>query len=467
MKKLTKFLAFMVMTLSFSQNTVTIESSQDWIGYVNAFELDGTYAYGFDYPVSELKARATSASLILQPNTLIWANDAANDAWFDNSSGTQTPVKYIAASSYIEDATLGNEDLTFSGFVSNHNLDSNYTVVAFIKAIGPAPDFTAFAEEFVEITEEGAFSVTATASQLSATSVQYGFTVTGLPANPAYQTALGNVLIGVESPNAINNVTVETSQDWSGYVTAFDTATGNYAFGFGYPAESLRATGTTASMTLQPNVLLWTVASNDAVWFSNSSGIQTPLKSLESSVFVQNDYFAGSDLNFSGTVTLDNIDDSYSVYVFVKALDAANNYAEVVNYFVEITGTGDFLLSASAAQLTPGLLIQYGFTVTGLPGNPANDTALGSVVIRASTAGMSNFSANAVKMYPNPANGVVYFSSASNEVLEVAIYDLLGKQVLRSNRVQSQLNISSLNPGIYFVNMMQGMNVATKKLVVN
>ena len=84
-----------------------------------------------------------------------------------------------------------------------------------------------------------------------------------------------------------------------------------------------------------------------------------------------------------------------------------------------------------------------------------------------STAGISDSTLNSVKMYPNPANGVIYFSSASNEVLEVAIYDLLGKQVLRSNRVQSQLNISNLNPGIYFVNMMQGTNVATKKLVVN
>tara|TARA_B110000459_G_scaffold148588_1_gene161938 strand:- start:408 stop:1394 length:987 start_codon:yes stop_codon:yes gene_type:complete len=83
------------------------------------------------------------------------------------------------------------------------------------------------------------------------------------------------------------------------------------------------------------------------------------------------------------------------------------------------------------------------------------------------TAGISDSTLNSVKMYPNPANGFVYFSSASNEVLEVAIYDLLGKQVLRSNRVQSQLNISSLNPGIYFVNMTIGHYNTTNKLVVH
>ena len=70
-------------------------------------------------------------------------------------------------------------------------------------------------------------------------------------------------------------------------------------------------------------------------------------------------------------------------------------------------------------------------------------------------------------MYPNPANDFVSFYSVSNAVLEVAIYDMLGKQVLRSDRVQSQLNISSLHPGMYFVNMTQGTHVTSKKLVVN
>jgi len=84
-----------------------------------------------------------------------------------------------------------------------------------------------------------------------------------------------------------------------------------------------------------------------------------------------------------------------------------------------------------------------------------------------STAAVEDFAANSVKMYPNPAKGFVNFSSASNEALDIAVYDMLGKEVLRANAVQSQLNISSLNPGMYFVNMTQGSNVSTKKLLVN
>ena len=72
-----------------------------------------------------------------------------------------------------------------------------------------------------------------------------------------------------------------------------------------------------------------------------------------------------------------------------------------------------------------------------------------------------------IKLYPNPAKGVVNFSSASKVAFDVAVYDMLGKQVLRANAVQSQLNISSLNPGMYFVKMTQGSNASTKKLLVN
>jgi hypothetical protein len=83
------------------------------------------------------------------------------------------------------------------------------------------------------------------------------------------------------------------------------------------------------------------------------------------------------------------------------------------------------------------------------------------------TAGLDDNILNSLKMYPNPAKGVVNFSSASNVALDVAVYDMLGKSVLRANAVQSQLNISSLNPGMYFVKMTQGSNVSTKKLLVN
>jgi hypothetical protein len=86
---------------------------------------------------------------------------------------------------------------------------------------------------------------------------------------------------------------------------------------------------------------------------------------------------------------------------------------------------------------------------------------------KAPTASVDDFFAKAVKLHPNPANGIVKFSTVTNEALEVSVYDLLGKQVIPAQTIQSELNIASLNPGMYFVNMKQGASVATKKLLVN
>ena len=85
---------------------------------------------------------------------------------------------------------------------------------------------------------------------------------------------------------------------------------------------------------------------------------------------------------------------------------------------------------------------------------------------KAPTAGLDDHSLSAVEMYPNPAKGVVKFSTVSNEALEVAVYDLLGKQVMPFQTLQTELNISSLTTGIYVAKLKQGVHSVTKKLIV-
>ena len=85
---------------------------------------------------------------------------------------------------------------------------------------------------------------------------------------------------------------------------------------------------------------------------------------------------------------------------------------------------------------------------------------------KAPTGGLDGSSLNSLKMHPNPASGIVKFATASSEVLSVSVYDLLGKEVMPAQTIQSELNISSLNPGMYFVKMEQGASSLTKKLLV-
>jgi len=83
------------------------------------------------------------------------------------------------------------------------------------------------------------------------------------------------------------------------------------------------------------------------------------------------------------------------------------------------------------------------------------------------TQGLNDNVFNTVKMFPNPAKDTVQFSVKSNENLDIEIFDMLGKSVLRVNDVQNEVNISDLNSGLYFVQMTLGTQQATKKLIVN
>ena len=69
-------------------------------------------------------------------------------------------------------------------------------------------------------------------------------------------------------------------------------------------------------------------------------------------------------------------------------------------------------------------------------------------------------------MFPNPARDYVRFSTNSNLNLDIQIFDMLGKSVLRIDNVRNAVNVSELNAGLYFIQMSLGTQQATKKLVI-
>ncbi|HLT52594.1 MAG TPA: T9SS type A sorting domain-containing protein [Flavobacteriaceae bacterium] len=78
-----------------------------------------------------------------------------------------------------------------------------------------------------------------------------------------------------------------------------------------------------------------------------------------------------------------------------------------------------------------------------------------------------DFQESSVKLYPNPtSNGLVNISSASNEPIQVAVYDILGKQVKTETVSNGTLNVSGLTSGMYILNISQNGASTTKKLVI-
>ena len=83
------------------------------------------------------------------------------------------------------------------------------------------------------------------------------------------------------------------------------------------------------------------------------------------------------------------------------------------------------------------------------------------------TLGINDYIISGLNIYPNPANtGFVNITSVNGERIEANVFDILGKQVLESDVVNNQLNVSGLNAGVYILKLTQNNATATKKLVI-
>ena len=89
-------------------------------------------------------------------------------------------------------------------------------------------------------------------------------------------------------------------------------------------------------------------------------------------------------------------------------------------------------------------------------------------VTPAGTASTKNFDAIAgLSLYPNPVTGnVLNITSAANLDMNVAIFDVLGKQVINTKVTNNTVNVSNLNAGVYIVKVTEDGKTATRKLVV-
>lgn len=72
-----------------------------------------------------------------------------------------------------------------------------------------------------------------------------------------------------------------------------------------------------------------------------------------------------------------------------------------------------------------------------------------------------------LNIYPNPVvNGTLYINTNANAEKAVAIYDIIGKQVLNTKTSGNSVNVANLNSGVYIVKITEEGKTATRKLVI-
>lgn len=251
---------------------------------------------------------------------------------------------------------------------------------------------------------------------------------------------------------AQNTVEVDASAEQLGYANVFELPAngGGFVFGdfWGVPDLKTVVDAGAGTITLQPNFNTWDP--NDPFWVVNGEGNKT----FEGNTFLEdNSTLIGSPLTFVGGCVANTISSDYDVVAFIKVFNAdfsvlkeeTSALVEGENFSVEYTN-----VEAEDA------VVQYGFKVTGPNANPADEAALGSVVVSEQLAlSVGDNKALQVSVYPNPTKSVWNINTANSQITKVAIYDIAGKLIEQTSATSNtvQINSAAYQAGIYMANV--------------
>lgn len=165
-----------------------------------------------------------------------------------------------------------------------------------------------------------------------------------------------------------------------------------------------------------------------------------------------------------------------TTYLFVVKYDLAANTAslfvnptpgstEPAATVTNVTGT-----TAAPAQIA-GFVIRQGGNATAGTGNIEIDEVrvanTWAAVTPQAVASTNSNSISGLTMYPNPLKGnTLYLTSTANAEMSVQIFDIVGKEVIKSNVMNNTVNVSGLNAGVYIVKITEEGKTATRKLVI-
>ncbi|HSN48478.1 MAG TPA: hypothetical protein VLR29_06920, partial [Flavobacterium sp.] len=216
-----------------------------------------------------------------------------------------------------------------------------------------------------------------------------------------------------------NTVTVNASATWSAWAS-WAPASGNSPSDYGGNAWGLGDLKTVTnifnnSISLFPNFSAYGDGTNP-YWVNGAMGS----KIFEGSSYVESAALAGSSLTFTAKVASYTLASGYTAEAFIKAIDPANNYNSVIDIRTPLVAGQTFTISTTGV-IPAGLLVQYGFAIKGLNANPAQEAALGKVVVGPAGAGVPTIQMNLPVTFDdaNVDYNLLGFGGADNSTIVV------------------------------------------------
>ena len=265
---------------------------------------------------------------------------------------------------------------------------------------------------------------------------------------------LMGLVLSMASAQAQTFVTVDGTLPWNGYMNVFDVL-GNYQFGNPWALPDLKSTVDpgTNTVTVQPNFNAYgdAVASGNPgalAYWTNGAGDGN--KYMEANTYIESTTIPVGAMDFTGTVDANTLSLDYEAFAFIKVLDPAMGFATVINQTVLLPTSGPFAVSAIIPPGS-GLIVQYGFAMVGLNANPANEAALGSVVIGPGSP-LSACVTNLNATFVNDAVALNWNNCAQQDLINytieksidrvnfVALTDVAASQTAQTTYIDSKVN---------------------------
>lgn len=430
-----------------SQNTVTVSGSSNWVGYANVFQTDGTtYEFGSAWALADLKSvvNVPTNTITLYPNFNTYV---AGDAYWANGA---LGNKIFEGNTFVENASLAGQTLTFNGNVTSNTLAAGYTAIAFIKGLNPNTGYSADVNLSVPLVAGQPFSVSTGTAIPAGLIVQYGFMVRGLNGNPVNEAALGNVVVNgnVSVPNEPLTAAPTPTIPSANVISMFSNAYTNV------PVDTWQtpwSAGVVADVQ---------IAGNDTKKYTNLDfvGIETVANQINATsmnyfhidVWTPNmTTFRVKLVDFGANAAFGGGDDVEHELIFTPTLSGWNSYHLPLADFTGLT------TRAHIAQLI----------LSGLPVG-AGIVYVDNVYFSTQALSVASFDKVQVKMYPNPTSSLVTFEAPS-AINSISFYNMLGQQVLLTNPNTSNttVDITQLQNGVYVVKAEIDGVIATSRIV--
>ena len=158
------------------------------------------------------------------------------------------------------------------------------------------------------------------------------------------------------------------------------------------------------------------------------------------------------------------------VFIVVKYDIATNTASLFVNPVIGGTEGTATVTNVTGTTGAPTSIASLCIRQGGTTGNiELDELRIGGAYayVTAAVLGINQNAIAGLNIYPNPVSGsILNIETAANGSKAVAIFDVLGKQVVNVTTANTTINVANLNAGIYIVKITEEGKTATRKLVI-